>query len=103
MTQPTNTKLCTVVNLRKDDYDTYIGRGSVWGNPFSHLPNSSATYRVGSRQESVDRYREYIMKSPYLLETLHVLKGKTLGCYCKPLACHGDIIAELVNNLKDED
>ena len=26
--------MTTVVNLKKDTYDIYIGRGSKWGNPF---------------------------------------------------------------------
>jgi DNA modification methylase len=25
------------------------------------------------------------------------LKGKVLGCWCKPLPCHGDFLAELAN------
>jgi hypothetical protein len=24
------------------------------------------------------------------------LKGKRLGCFCKPLACHGDVIKEYI-------
>ena len=34
-----------------------------------------------------------------LLKDLHELKGKTLGCFCKPKSCHGDILVELVNEL----
>jgi hypothetical protein len=30
-----------------------------------------------------------------LLNDLHELKNKTLVCFCKPKACHGDILAEL--------
>ena len=36
---------------------------------------------------------------PQLLNDLHELKGKTLGCFCKPKICHGDILVELVNGL----
>lgn len=25
------------------------------------------------------------------------LRGKVLGCHCKPLACHGDILADYLN------
>lgn len=35
----------------------------------------------------------------HLLNDLHELKGKTLGCFCSPLACHGDVLVELVNQL----
>ena len=27
------------------------------------------------------------------------LKGKTLGCFCKPKSCHGDVLVELANEL----
>jgi hypothetical protein len=27
------------------------------------------------------------------------LKGKVLGCFCKPKECHGDILVELVEKL----
>ncbi|MBA3285144.1 MAG: DUF4326 domain-containing protein, partial [Nitrosopumilus sp.] len=26
------------------------------------------------------------------------LRGKTLGCWCRPDACHGDLLAELADN-----
>ncbi|CAG1022170.1 hypothetical protein DOJK_01483 [Patescibacteria group bacterium] len=29
------------------------------------------------------------------------LRGKILGCHCKPLACHGDILANYLNSLDD--
>jgi hypothetical protein len=35
----------------------------------------------------------------HLLNDLHELNGKVLRCYCKPLCCHGDILAELANSL----
>lgn len=28
------------------------------------------------------------------------LNGKTLGCWCKPDACHGDILIELINSIQ---
>lgn len=27
---------------------------------------------------------------------LEPLRGKVLGCWCKPLPCHGDVIVELL-------
>lgn len=78
-----------VVNRRKDKYDVYIGRGSKWGNPFRIGPD-------GSRQEVIEKYRQYILGKPELLKCLPELKDKALGCYCKPLACHGDVLVELV-------
>lgn len=78
------------------DY-VYIGRGSRWGNKFSHLPNTKATHIVGSREEAVQAYKIDLwakIKSGEVSQfDLAELKGKTLGCYCKPQACHGDVLA----------
>ena len=52
--------------------------------------------RDGNREEVIRKYREWIMKNDYLLSCLDELKDKVLGCYCKPLACHGDVLVELV-------
>lgn len=41
------------------------------------------------------KYRHWIERQPDLMGDLHELKGKTLGCWCAPLACHGDVLAEL--------
>lgn len=78
-----------VVNIRKEKYDVYIGRGSKWGNPY-------IIGRDGTREEVIEKYKKHFWKSG-LANKLHELKGKRLGCYCKPLACHGDFLAELVN------
>lgn len=77
-----------IVNIRTDEYDIYIGRPSKWGNPF-------VIGKDGTRQEVLEKYRKYILNKPELLKDLHELKGKTLGCYCKPFPCHGDILEEL--------
>lgn len=88
-----------VVNLRKEPHDVYIGRGSKWGNPFSHLPDTKATTVVATREEAISRYHDWLDEQPELLAALPELKGKTLGCYCKPQACHGDLLANLANRL----
>ena len=81
----------TVVNLKHDPFDVYIGRGSKWGNPFK-------IGKDGTREEVVDKYREYIKKKPELLACLHELKDKRLGCYCAPLLCHGNVLEELLES-----
>jgi len=88
-----------VVNIKHGDkYDRYIGRPGKWGNPYSHLDGTRATYRVASREEAVSAYRAYLTdileRDP---EFLVPLKGMVLGCYCKPLACHGDILVQILN------
>lgn len=95
-------KLTKVVHCKKENYDVYIGRPSKWGNPFTHIKDGStlAKHIVNSRDESVSAYCEWITKGngKHLLNDLHELKGKTLGCWCKPQSCHGDILVELIKN-----
>lgn len=65
------------------------------GNPFSHLSGTLAQHQCATREETIARYREWIVTQPHLMATLGELKGKRLGCFCKPLACHGDVLAEM--------
>ncbi len=90
---------CKVVHFRKDPYDIYIGRGSKWGNPFSHKDGTLAKFRVGSRKEAIEKYEEWIKAQPHLMESLHELKDKTLGCWCKPQSCHGDVLKKLADSI----
>lgn len=91
-----------VVNMKHEPFDVYIGRGSKWGNPFTHIKDKMtlATHIVETREEAIESYREYILNNPDLMNSLDELEGKTLGCYCKPESCHGDIILELLSKKK---
>lgn len=84
-----------VVHCKQSHYEVYIGRGSVWGNPF-------IIGQDGTREEVVERYEEYILGQPKLLGRLRELKGRVLGCWCAPLPCHGDVLARLADALPDE-
>lgn len=88
-----------VVHCKKEPYDVYIGRPSVWGNPYSDKDGTQALYRVATREEAISCYVEWIKDQPSLLEALRGLQGKVLGCWCKPLACHGDVLAILADTL----
>lgn len=90
-----------VVHCKKAAYDVYIGRPSKWGNPFSHIPNGTlAKFVVKDRDTAVKAYEQWLTKGDgqYLLKDLHELKGKTLACWCAPLACHGDVLHKLANS-----
>lgn len=69
-------------------HDVYIGRPSKWGNPFE-------IGRDGTREEVIARYHEWILEQPQLMAALPELRGKVLGCWCHPNACHGDVLARL--------
>lgn len=92
-----NTELTKVVNIDKGDaHDIYIGRGSDWGNPY-------AIGFDGDRDEVIRKY-QYDFERDFLKsnkEDALKLKGKVLGCHCKPAACHGDVIANYLNSLDD--
>jgi hypothetical protein len=85
----------TVVHCKKAKFDVYIGRPSKWGNPFSHKDGTLAKFRVATREEAIRKHAEWIKAQPELLAALNELKGKVLGCWCAPLACHGSTLAKL--------
>lgn len=80
-----------VVHCKKSSYDIYIGRPSKWGNPFS-------IGKHGTREEVISKYEAYIMDNSELLKALPELKGKILGCWCTPKACHGDVLKIMVED-----
>ncbi|MBO7806119.1 DUF4326 domain-containing protein [Burkholderia pseudomallei] len=95
-------RITTVRNKDKnEEFDVYIGRGSKWGNPFviKHGPGGL------SRDDVIKKYKEYfeqeIVTDPQARAALLSIRGYRLGCHCKPLPCHGDIIASYLNSYDD--
>lgn len=84
----------SVVHSKRSRYDVYIGRGGPWGNPFQ-------IGRDGTRAEVIMKYRAWIVSNDRVAAALranvHLLRGKVLGCWCAPLPCHGDVLAELAD------
>ena len=78
-----------VVNVARSEFDVFIGRPSKWGNPFVIGVD-------GTRSEVIAKYKNYLTSST-LLNDLPELVGKTLGCYCHPKPCHGDVLIELAH------
>jgi len=100
-----------VINKRAKEFvrnsnQIYIGRGSPWGNPFTHLALSrtKAQSQVATEEESMVRYeawlRERLAKEPGLKQELLKPDGHELVCYCKPRPCHGDILIKLIEEFK---
>jgi hypothetical protein len=89
-----------VVHCNKELYDIYIGRPSIWGNPYTHIKDKTtkAQFIVKSREEAIQKYREWIVTQPELMQQIESLRGKVLGCWCKPKSCHGDVLIELLNH-----
>lgn len=93
-----------VVNLYKEKFDVYIGRAGkgqdgYFGNPIALKPGEE-------RGSTIDKFREYfyerIKNDSEFKRRVEELKGKTLGCFCAPKACHGDVYVEYLNNLNNE-
>lgn len=94
-----------VVHCMKSPYEVYIGRGkdpetqerSEWGNRYSHRESKFEVVYVATAKEAVARYKadlwESIKSGQLSLERLASLAGKTLGCWCAPACCHGDVLA----------
>ena len=87
------------VNMKSSPYDVYIGRAGhgkdgYFGNPFLIGPSLT-------REQSLWHYNEYFIKrvkeDTEFRSRILELKGKRLGCFCKPLDCHGDIIAKYLD------
>lgn len=88
-----------VVNKRSYSGEgVYIGRPSRWGNPFTHrAEKGAAQFSVTTRAQAIALYRVWlwneIKAGRVTREELAELHGKTLVCWCKPAACHGDVLA----------
>jgi len=93
-----------VVHCKRAPFDVYIGRPSIWGNPFTHIDDrkTAAQFIVSSREEAIQKYREWVVTQPDLMARLPELVGKTLGCWCFPKSCHGDVLIDLVRTLETE-
>lgn len=95
--------MTTVVRIRRQngliiqDCDIYIGRAcnmGGWNLPKSKWANPYSLKQYGDK--AISLYEEYIKSSP-LINDLEELRGKRLGCWCKPSPCHGDILIKLLN------
>jgi hypothetical protein len=90
-----------VVNKKfTSDFDVYIGRGSPWGNPFAISREEDGP----DRADVIQRYREYfhekVASDKSFAQAVQGLRGLRLACFCKPDACHGDVIAEYLDGAK---
>jgi len=92
-----------VVNLYKDDYDVYIGRAGrgesgSFGNPFS--------IKQFGRDGSIEKFKEYFLRRVEddltFRDKVLDLRGKTLGCFCAPKRCHGEVIVEWLEEQNKE-
>ena len=89
-----------VVNkYQGEKYDVYIGRPSIWGNPFV-MKNTSEQ----ERNRVCEAYEKWFEQpeQEWLRKRLPELAGKTLCCFCKPKRCHGDYLVKKCRELQQE-
>ena len=80
-----------VFNCERDEFDVYVGRDSPFGNPFRIGP-------AQNRTQVIERFRKWVRGQPELLDRIRKeLRGKRLGCWCRPKNCHADVLAEIAN------
>lgn len=100
LTGEPKTELVNVSRYGKDDV-RMIDRDTRFGNPFRLKEDGGDC----TREESVARYETWFKKKIQsdddFRAAVEELRGKTLGCWCKPKSCHGDVIlAYLRGNLE---
>lgn len=91
-------------------YDIYIGRyinnpswqltESIWHNPY-RMPSNIRDRELLEkyRADIIEKYRDHLLNNEELLTQLPNLSGLTLGCWCSPLGCHGDVIIDLFKKI----
>lgn len=99
----------TVVNKHHNATGEYIGRGNPLGNPFPINNDIGDTRSVVIAKYKVWLDQKVADDDPIVCNELNrlahiALQGKPLNlvCFCKPQACHGDVIrAVLLKAIKE--
>lgn len=91
-----------IVRYRDVPDSVYIGRGSIFGNPF-------VIDRENSRNKVCDMYESYFankistdpefLKEVFKLHYTGMSAGTiVLGCFCAPKRCHGETIKRFLED-----
>lgn len=87
---------------------TYVGRGSALGNPCKLSTKCPECGRAHGRGETIACFEGYLRrrireKDPAVCNALNSIwkqvkagRDVSLMCFCKPKACHADIIAQVI-------
>lgn len=88
-------KVLKVGTCEINDENVYIGRTSIYGNPFVMNHESERNYVCYKFEKWI-----YSPDQSDLLDTIKKnLKGKNLVCHCAPKKCHGDTILKIANEI----
>lgn len=106
MTAPRRVRRSRMPGWKWPEGAVYVGRPSVWGNPFTVDTHGSREAAVAAYDEAIRRdtrqdffYLDVAEQEAQHLPT-HELRGKDLMCWC-PLdqPCHADILLRLANEV----
>lgn len=103
-------KKTRVVNLNRASYDVYVGRAGrgkdgTFGNPIErNKPCPECGKKHKDNASIVKCYEIFLIKKLEVdvefRNKVKGLAGKTLGCFCKPQTCHGDVLARFADHLE---
>lgn len=96
-----------VVNIKDcSRFDVYVGRASSCPEGFTG-PGADGRYGnpfllgTHAREKSIELYRawflNYVNEYPDFRAAVLSMRGRTLGCWCVPLPCHANVIAEWID------
>lgn len=101
--------MTSVINLYKEEYDVYIGRhgkgrDGYFGNPIRTNEECVVCNDIhitsGDTLKCFEIYfNDRIIHDDVFKQRILELKGKKLGCFCKPKQCHGDVIVRYLNEV----
>jgi len=97
------TEIVNVQNVDNSEVDEYIGRADHGDRNMLNTPakkrgwlGNPYTLENYSREKSIEKFKEAFLDkiehNERFRKAVLGLKGKTLGCWCKPKDCHGDVI-----------
>ena len=102
-----------VVNLHKDKYTIYIGRtgkgqDGPFGNPVKLNVKCDICAEIHEdRSSTLPCYEFYLRRRlkasvGFRQQFLSLCKDDILGCFCKPDACHGDVMVKVWGEINEE-
>ena len=99
----------TLKDWMDDDENVYIGRRGCILIDKRRFPEKNSEYanpykvgKDGTLDEVLEKYEIYLRKKledDTFKVSFLTLKGKRLGCWCKPNKCHGDIILKILDTI----
>ena len=78
--------------------DVRVDRATKWGNPYPITDTET-------RDDVIAKYTLYLLRclGDGTLNVSDLKEAKRLGCWCKPAACHGDVLRKAVEDVLQQE